>query len=112
MRQPTSQRRGHWPDKEPADSRVATITPLVGPATARNEVPERPSAAYLRHLILALIDDRTTPISIQGECVKLMRAINSNDLPKITELVVRLARLADAEGFTLPRLDKEPLHRD
>lgn len=84
----------------------------MGLATPDNEVPERPSAAYLRHLILALVADSATPMQVQAECVTLMRAINSNDLPKITELVARLARLADAEGFLLPRLDEEPSHRE
>lgn len=101
MRHSISQRLAELAEKEPADNRIA-----------HNEVPERPSAAYLRHLILALVADRATPSKIQAECITLMRAINSNDLPKITELVARLARLADAEGLLLPRLDNEPSHRD
>lgn len=108
MRQSISQRLADLAEKEPADNRVATATSALRSVTARNEVPERPNAAYLRHLILALTGDRTTPVEIQAECVELMRAINANDLTKITELVARVGRLADAEGFILPRLDREP----
>jgi|SRR3970040_2134634 len=112
MRHSTSERLAELAKEQPADNRMATTTRPVGLATAHNEVPERPSAAYLRHLIITLVADKTTPSKIQTECVTLMRAINANDLPKITELVARLARLADAEGFTLPRLDRGRSQRD
>lgn len=108
MRHSISQRLAGLANEQPADNGMATTTRPVGLATAHNEVPERPSAAYLCHLIITLVADKTTPSRIQAECITLMGAINSNDLPKITELVARLARLADAEGFTLPRLDREP----
>ena len=108
MKRPVSQTLAERAEKEPAESRTAKATPALIPTSSRNEVPERPTAAYLRHLILALAGDATTPLVIQAECVKLMRAISANNLIEITELVVRLGHLADAEGFTLPRLDREP----
>lgn len=101
------QRLAEWTETEPADDRLVRPTPPAGSNVTRNEVPERPSAAYLRNLILALIRDETRSIEIERQCIKLMRAINSNDLPQITQLVAQLGRLADDEGRTLPRLDAE-----
>ena len=90
----------------------ADSTSLTRPISARNRVPERPTAAYLRHVIRTLAADPTTPITIRSACDELVRAISANDLPTITDRVAGLARLADAEGIVLPRLNSGPSQRE
>jgi hypothetical protein len=91
----------------PIANHAVNSTPPTQPIPAHNDVPERPKAAYLRHLMRTLTADPTTPAAIRSACDELMRAISANDLPAITDQVAGLARLADAEGIVLPRLETE-----
>jgi hypothetical protein len=50
----------------------------------------------LRHLILTLNSDASTPLEIRDECDMLMLAINANDLAAIAD---RLPRLKASRGW-------------
>ena len=112
MKRPNSMTLGEQVEEAPTETLAAKQTPSFSPTLPRSEVRDRPTAAYLRHLILTLNGDTSTPLEIRGECEKLMRAINANDLAEITDRLARLERLADVNGLKLPRLDIEPSHRD
>lgn len=99
-------------DEAPTGTLAAKQTPSVRPTLARSEVRDRPAAAYVRHLVLTLNGDTGTPLGSRGGRATLMLAIKANDLTRITDRLARLKRLADASGLKLPRLDKEPSHRD
>jgi hypothetical protein len=62
----------------------------------------RPSAAFLRPLILTLLADRTTPLEARNQCHVLMRAINANNLDEIIERAAHLRPFAEACGFHWP----------
>ncbi len=68
----------------------------------------RPTPAYLRPFVRALILGATTPVTIRNECHHLMRAINGNDLTRITPCLERIEQLAEAAGFQLPTVNTEP----
>ena len=112
MKRRNSMTLGEQVEEAPTGTLAADQTPSFRSTLARSEVSDRPTAAYLRHLIVTLNCDTSTPLAIRGECEMLMLAINANDLTEITDRLARLERLADANGLKLPRLDKEPSHRD
>lgn len=112
MKRPNGMTLGEQVEEAPTGTLAAKRTPSIRPTLARSEVPDRPTSAYLRHLIFTLNGDTSTPLDIRGECDMLMLVINANDLTKITDRLARLERLADAKGLQLPRLDKEPSHRE
>jgi hypothetical protein len=53
----------------------------------------------LQPFVRALILGATTPVTIRHECHHLMRAINGNDLTRITHSLERIEQLAEAAGF-------------
>jgi hypothetical protein len=112
MKRPNSMTLGEQVEEAPTGTPAAKQTPSFRPTLACSEVRDRPTAAYLRHLILTLNGDTSTPLGIRGECEMLMLAINANDLTEIIDRLARLERLADENGLKLPRLNKEPSHRD
>ena len=112
MKRPNSMTLGEQVEEAPTGTHAAKQTPSFRPTLACSEVRDRPTAAYLRHLILTLNGDTSTPLGIRGECEMLMLAINANDLTEITERLACLLRLADREGLSLPRQKKEPSRPD
>ena len=112
MKRPNSMTLGEQVEEAPTGTLATKRTPSFGATLARSEVGDRPTAAYLRHLVLTLNGDPNTPREIRSECEMLMLAINANDLTEITDRLARLERRADANGLKLPRLNKEPSHRD
>lgn len=70
----------------------------------------RPTAAFLRPLIVTLLADDTAPAEIHDECRALMRVISANNLAEIVERLAHLRRLATANDYQLPTLDVESEH--